>query len=256
MKTSQPDFDAHQFAEFWRANAAESLHSARNWSKADVSRLQWPANSGNWVVVKDMSARPLWFRLVAGRYFLRREWRALQALDGIEGVPRVFALLSPDILVMEWCAGTPASRMRTRAKITAPMLEKLGLLMAQSHARGVTHGDLHRENVLIAENGAVCVIDWATASVFGAQFNPLKAWTKREWKDLDTRAVAKLKAYHAPETLSAREKKLLLSGSGLNKVVRGAGRVFRALIGHKSVSSPAEARRRLERDLASAEREK
>ena len=255
MKFPQSEFNIRQFREFWRHQQSESLHTARNWSKADVSRLQWPPNSGNWVVVKDMSARPLWFRVLAGRYFLQREWRALRALDGIRGIPRAFGMLSPDILVMEWCAGVPSSKLR-KNEVAPASLEQLSELLSQIHARGVTHGDLHRENVLVAENGAISLIDWATASVFRSRFNPLKMWTQREWRDLDRRAVAKIKAKHAPQSLSENEKNLLLNGSGVASLVRSAGRIFRTLLGRQSPSSPADARRRLERDLAKAEREK
>ncbi|HEX9997095.1 MAG TPA: RIO1 family regulatory kinase/ATPase [Abditibacterium sp.] len=254
------DFDDAAFQSFWRSSQSESLHTARNWSKADVSRLEWPSASRNWVVIKDMSGRPLWFRLTAGRYYLKREFRALKALEGVEGVPRALSLLTPDILVMEWKAGTPASKLREKGEFSTESLQKLSALLAEIHARGVTHGDLHRDNVLVEENGAVALIDWATASVFKKQnsmaLNPLKMWTRREWMALDRRAVAKLKARHAPEMLDATENDLLLNGSSLSQAIRKTGYFLRRLAGKNAPSSPAEARRRLERDLAKAAKNK
>jgi aminoglycoside phosphotransferase (APT) family kinase protein len=174
----------------------EPIHVARNITKADVHRFEWPPQSGEFAVVKDMRARPLWFRLVLGRAALGREWKALRALGEIEGVPKPIARLDADAFVMEWRAGTPAMHFanseNTRKSfvdesvqpqtasmndfdndedeltgISTAVLERVARLLDASHARGVTHGDLHRNNILIAPDESVTLIDWATACVFG-----------------------------------------------------------------------------------------
>ncbi|MBW3637764.1 MAG: phosphotransferase [Armatimonadetes bacterium] len=216
----------------------EALHIARNATKADVYRFEWPPDSGRFAVLKEMRARPLWYRVLAGRWFLRREHRALRALNDIEGVPRAIARPDADSLVMEWRAGTPLMEWED-GTVSPQALEKVAQIIAQSHARGVVHGDLHRSNVLLTPEGEVTLIDWATAGVFGPR-RGAKNWTFEEWRALDVRAVAKLKARHAPTGLSATEKVALSSGSKLYRLVRGAGFKIRRLFGHRKATSPDE----------------
>src|SRR5690606_27742381 len=85
----------------------ESIHKARNWSKADVSIAEWPPQSGRRVVVKELKNRPLWYRVLAGRYLLRREWNTLCALRDLDGVPSPVARPDSDTIVMEFFPGKP-----------------------------------------------------------------------------------------------------------------------------------------------------
>lgn len=224
----------------------EALHVARNSTKADVYRFEWPQGSGKMVVLKDMKTRPAWFRFLAGRVFLAREYRALRALEGIAGIPRAIARPDADSLVMEWHPGTPAMDWKV-GEIPLGALEKVAHVLSQAHARGVIHGDLHRSNILLTPEGGVTLIDWATAGIFGTQRRGSKAWTFEEWRALDIRAIAKLKARHAPETVTEEEKDVLLNGSKVYRLVRGAGFKVRSLLGHKYSKSPELAAARYQR---------
>lgn len=215
----------------------EALHIARNSTKADVYRFEWPTGSGQYVVLKDMKTRPAWFRLLAGRIFLSREYRALRALEGIEGIPRAVAKPDADSLVMEWRPGTPAMDWKM-GEVPLASLEKVAQIIGEAHARGVIHGDLHRSNILLTHEGDVTLIDWATAGIFGTKRRGAKAWTFEEWRALDIRAVAKLKARHAPDSVSEAEKDALLNGSKVYRLVRGVGFKVRSLLGHKYTKSP------------------
>ena len=215
----------------------EPLHIARNNTKADVYKLEWPPGSGQFAVLKDMKSRPAWFRLGAGRWFVGREFRALRALDGIEGVPRVLARPDRDCLLMEWRAGTPVMEWKS-GEVSPESLQKIAEIVAQAHARGVVHSDLHRSNILLTPQGQITLIDWATASVYNPKRSKIKNFTFEEWKTLDIRAVAKLKARHAPESVSETEKDALLNGSKLYRLVRGAGFKIRRLLGHDRAKSP------------------
>ncbi len=224
----------------------EPLHIARNTTKADVYQLEWPPNSGQFAVLKDMRKRPAWFRLTAGRWFLWREFRALRALDGIEGVPRAIAKPDADCVLMEWRAGTPVMDWEMGA-VPIEALETIATIVAHAHARGVVHSDLHRSNVLLTKEGQVTLIDWATASVFPFRRGKIKDFTFEEWKTLDIRAVAKLKARHAPQSVSAAEKDALLHGSKIYRTVRGAGFKLRKMLGHDRAKSPEFAAQRYQR---------
>ena len=224
----------------------EALHIARNATKADVYRFEWPPQSGRFVVLKDMKRRPAWFRLTAGRWFVRREFLALRALKGIEGIPRAVARPDADSLVMEWRPGTPVMDWKM-GSVPVEALEKAAQIIAAAHRRGVIHGDMHRSNVLLTTEGEVTVIDWATAGVFGRRRSFRKNLTFEEWCTLDVRAVAKLKARHAPHSVSDEEKDALLNGSKIYRLVRKAGFQLRKLFGHQRAKPPEFAAERYKR---------
>jgi serine/threonine protein kinase len=189
----------------------ESIHKARNWSKADVSIAEWPPTSGHRVVVKELKNCPLWFRILAGRYLLRREWKTLCALADLEGVPSPIARPDSDTIVMEFRPGRPLDKLKWW-QVPDNVVEKIENLVAQIHARGITHGDLHGYNVLVDEGGAVALIDWATASTFGERRGAAKSFTFDEWRALDERALAKIKIYFEPVDMTPLQHDLLLNG--------------------------------------------
>jgi len=230
----------------------EPLHQARNWSKAAVFLAEWPPDSKRRVVVKDFKKGALWFRLVAGRHFMQREWKTLRALSGMAGVPAAIARPDADCIVIEYCHGTPVNRFEA-GTLPAAALEQLGRLVEALHARGVTHGDLHQSNILVADDGAITLIDWATASHFGTRPRGLKAKFFNEWRTLDKRAVAKLKARHAPALLTQEERDILWQGgSGLYRAVKkvrhGVGRLRGADREKERATALAEYRKLLEKD--------
>lgn len=225
MAPSIPQLDLDRAA--LRAATRRELHAGRNATKAAVSLVEWPAASGQTVVVKDFHSRALWFRLLAGRWLLWREWKALVFLAGTPGVPAPLTLVDADAFAMLPCAGQPFSRFAP-GELPLGAVRELERIVAQMHARGVTHGDLHRGNILLDASGRVWVIDWATACVFGPQRRGLKTWTWREWQALDLRALAKIKARCAPELLRPEEHRHLANdGSWLAHTVRRTGLLFK-----------------------------
>lgn len=217
----------------------ESIHRPRNLTKADVSRLEWPPQSGQFVVLKDISRRPLWFRWLLGRAFMAREWRALCALRGLDIAPEPLKRVDKDAFIMGCVPGKILAK-HSHDEISLRALQGASQMLQTIHNRGVTHGDLHRANLLVDETGRARVVDWATASVFRSRLG-WKKWTQREWQLLDLRAIAKLKRHHAPELLSEDEKSLLERQTPLQLWVRRNARRIRALLGltksgHKSHS--------------------
>ncbi len=216
-----------------------TIHQSRNWTKADVYLVEWPRDSGVQVVVKDMRRCPRWFRAATGRTFMRREWKALRALDGTRGVPRPIARPHPDVLVMERMTGTPLSDLQRR-DFTPSALARIEELVAELHARGVTHGDLHDNNILISGvspkgspdaepldvEADVALIDWATALVWKRR-SAIKQRLFREFQVLDRRSVAKIKLTYARHALSDDEFDLLDKGG--TTLYRGVKKVRRAL---------------------------
>ena len=221
----------------------QSLHAARNWSKADVALVEWPPESGRRVVIKDLRRRPLWFRLLYGRHTLTREWNAMQALREIEGVPLAVARPDADCLAIEFFDGTPLKNLAPDA-VSARSVAALESVMQAAHARGVTHGDLHRSNVLVAPDGAIAVIDWASACVFGNARRGWKARTFAELCALDRRAVGKIKARYAPALVSLDEQEMLIHGSSpLYRKVKSLRHILHWALGRRKKQTPKRAAR-------------
>jgi hypothetical protein len=209
------------------------LHAARNETKAIVSLVQWPPASDEVVVVKDLSSRAPWFRLLVGRWLLGREWKALEFLAGTRGVPAPVARVDADAFAMKHCPGDSFLRF-SPGELPSSAVRQLEGIVEQMHARGVTHGDLHRDNILLDSEGEVSVIDWATACVFGPHHGGFKAWTWREWQALDLRALAKIKARYAPELLRPDERaRLENGGSPVAQAIRRVGTVFKRRAPHE-----------------------
>ncbi len=210
-----------------------ALHVARNGSKADVWLAEWPTGSARRVVIKDFARRPLVVRVLGGRYSLLREWRAMVALDDLPEVPKAIARPDADAIVVEHRAGTPIKEF-ARGEVAPGVLEKIEALVAAMHRRGVTHGDLHGANILVNEQGAVALIDWATAGFFGDTPRGAKAASFAQWRALDERALAKLKLLHAPQRVTPHEREILLSGpSGFYRFVKRLRFLFAIVRGKK-----------------------
>lgn len=181
-----------------------------------MKSAEWPPESGKRVIIKDLRGRALWFRLLYGRHVLRREWKVLRALSDVKGVPHVVAKPHADVLVMEQVSGTSVAKMGA-VQLDAKIIERLENLMARLHARGVTHGDLHSDNILVDENGNVHLIDWATAHLGGHQ----NRWLFQEWRALDLRAIAKVKLIYAKEQISDADLDMLENRTRAYRAVKG-----------------------------------
>ena len=100
-------------------------------------------------------------RFVARR-LLARERRALEALENMEGAPRLLAV-EPGILERSWIEGAPLSHAEA---LPEDFFDRLDDLVRALHARGVCHNDLHKEqNVLVAADGWPALLDFQLASV-------------------------------------------------------------------------------------------
>ena len=110
------------------------------------------------------------------RALLRRERRALERLEGLEGVPALEA--DPRWLTAGQEGAAPgAGRVLVRSFVEGRALheaevlaldffERLEELVGRMHARGVCHNDLHKEqNVVVGDDGWPALVDFQLASV-------------------------------------------------------------------------------------------
>lgn len=118
---------------------------------------------------------------VIARSLMRRERNALQALDGLRGVPRLIAdedarsAPSPsggvpdarDVLLRSWQQGAP---LHLAESLPENYFELLDALVHAMHARGVCHNDLHKEqNLVVGPDGRPALIDFQLASVHASR---------------------------------------------------------------------------------------
>lgn len=114
---------------------------------------------------------------VLARLLLRRERRALEALEGMSHVPRpvqdaeLAGSASTDgrrpgpgqVLLRSWQAGEPLHRAE---RLPLDFFDLLDGLVAEMHRRGVCHNDLHKEqNVVVGTDGRPALIDFQLASL-------------------------------------------------------------------------------------------
>ena len=133
------------------------------WRDADVLLVEGPTGP---LVVKDFGPRWAWVRQTLGRVMVWRELRAYRALRGHPAVPRLLGRLDAFAFAVEY---RPGQRM-TRAisgQVSADFPEELEKAILAMHDLGVAHLDLrHRSNVLVGEDGAPILIDFASAVCF------------------------------------------------------------------------------------------
>lgn len=156
------------------------------------------------VILRDTSEAPAWIRWIARR-LLKREARALAALDGIDGVPEVLRI-GRDRLERSYIDGEPLYVART----TDPVYYRDALsLLRRMHRAGVVHNDLAKEpNLLVRPDGRPAVIDFQLAW-FAARRGRLFRLLGRE----DLRHLLKHKRSYCAERLTARQRRMLATPS-------------------------------------------
>ncbi|MCL5270601.1 MAG: phosphotransferase [bacterium] len=179
----------------------ECIHSARSVAQADLYAMEW---KGRPALLKTFAARPwlvrrLWSRAVAGR-----ELRVLRRLQGMAGIPRLYATAGPEAFIME---RLDAARMPRRHEPPPPpeFWTNARRLLDELHARGIGHGDLRRKNILMGPSGEAWFIDFATAWTSDAG-RPLAGFFFRRCRRIDRVTYARIKATYAPESLDADER--------------------------------------------------
>jgi hypothetical protein len=145
-------------------------------------------------------------------WLLARERRALAALDGVEGIPRLArdpdwarapALdgsvpREADVLVRSFVAGAPLHRAET---LPADFFEHLADLVREMHARGVCHNDLHKEqNVIAGADGFPHLVDFQLASVHRARARSFESRCRD-----DLRHVEKHRRRYTRDSRGARD---------------------------------------------------
>lgn len=155
-------------------------------------------------IVRDTASAALPLRWLANA-LMRREARALAALDDVEGTPQlIFA--DRGRLARKYIDGAPMHR----AKPANPDFFRQALrLLRELHARGVVHNDLAKEpNVLVTVHGNPAFVDFQLA--WHAQRRG-RLFRILGYDDL--RHLLKHKRTYCPDRLTDRQRQILATPS-------------------------------------------
>ena len=197
-------------------------------TKAAVTVFELPSGP---LLVKDVGSMHPLVRWLYGRRVLRREERALRALSGTAGVPRLHGRIDRDALAMEYVAAETLRRRMARPRLARACVA-LGERVAALHERGVVHLDLRQKrNVLVDARGEVVVIDFQSAWVLGHR--GWRGWLFRRLATLDELAVLKFRARYMPESLSEEERTRARRAARIGRlwIFHRFGPLLRALFG-------------------------
>jgi RIO-like serine/threonine protein kinase len=164
------------------------------------------------VIVRNTASARWWVRWLA-RCLLRREAKALAALDGLEGVPALLHV-ERDKLVRSYISGKPLHRAKTD---DIDWFIAASRLLRRIHRAGVSHNDLAKEpNLLVCDDGKPGIIDFQLA-----WHSPGRGRLFRIAAHEDLRHLLKHKRTYRADCLTRRERDILANPSLLSRAWMG-----------------------------------
>jgi RIO-like serine/threonine protein kinase len=170
-------------------------------------RLQ--RSAGTVRIVRSAAVANPWVRWLA-RYLLRREARALAALEGIDGVPQLVRF-DKNRLERAYIDGAAMHRAKPSNR---RYFRQCARLLRRLHGANVVHNDLAKEpNLLVRPDGSPALIDFQLA-----WFTPRRGRIFRllAWDDI--RHLLKHKRTYCPQDLTRRERNILARPSWPSRV--------------------------------------
>lgn len=184
--------------------------------KADTFGAIWRTGAGGGTCIeRDLTSAKPWAAWLARRLALR-EARALGRLRGLRGFPQLRAV-HRDGLVRSFVPGQPMYEAQPRD--AAWFVDALTLLR-RMHRAGVTHNDLAKEpNLLVTEDGRAAIVDFQLASVFDRRSRWFRVLAHE-----DLRHLLKHKRTYRPESLTARQQRMLETPAWPSRLWRATGK--------------------------------
>jgi hypothetical protein len=194
LSTAPPPFDRRRLA-----GAERELLREGRFANARVERVR--IDGCDWTF-KDFSTRHWLVRHTVGRLLLRRELRALQRLDGIDGVPAQAFRLDAFAIAARFVPGRSLVTARD-GEMSTDYLSALEALLQQVHARGLVHLDTRGGgNLIVRPDGRPGIIDFQAALSTRWLPGPLR----RAIESLDMSGVYKKWLRWQPETMGAARR--------------------------------------------------
>jgi hypothetical protein len=165
----------------------------RNFTKADILVYDLGAGRGA-EAVKDYGPRSFLVRNSLGRWLVRRECRAYEAVRGVGGCPEFLGRRGRFALATRWIDAVPLADLGGDLEVPEGTFARLETILDTLHHRGVAHADLHHRDVLVSDDGEVWVVDFAMAWVLGSRPGPLRRWVFARARDSDRVSLARMRA--------------------------------------------------------------
>jgi predicted ATPase len=177
--------------------AWETVEVLHRGTRSLLTRVRRSPDGASFVLKQSLAPAP--------RDAVEREEQVLSVVLGCEGVIRSFGLASwrgEPALVLESFEGESLERRLLRGRLLPTNALGLALsvlsALGKLHARGIVHGDLRPENVLIASDGSSRLIDFGSALPIGSEL------AQAARLDGTLRALA----YAAPEQLALAPQRI------------------------------------------------
>lgn len=179
-------------------------------ANADVRLLEC---GGRLWVVKDFKVCPGWVRHSVGRWFTRRELKALQRLQGIPGIAGNPVRVDAFALAYLYIEGRALTEFPP-GQPSADFFLALESAVKAMHARGIAHLDLrNRGNILVDASQHPVLIDFQSHVPLPRWIPPLA----RTLEKIDLSGVYKAWSRSLPGTLDESRQRLLDSVNSRRK---------------------------------------
>jgi RIO-like serine/threonine protein kinase len=179
-------------------------------ANADVRLVE--CGGKRWVV-KDFRCCPGWVRHTVGRWFIRRELKALQRLQGIPGIAENPVRVDTFALAYWYVEGRSLNEFPP-GQPSAAFFMALEAAVKRMHARGIAHLDLrNRGNVLVGAAEQPVLIDFQSYVRLPRWIPPLARYLEK----IDLSGVYKAWEKSLPGTLDETRQHLLDSVNAWRK---------------------------------------
>ncbi len=184
------------FAESDISREPAAVLAQGRWANADVKVIS--IDGVRWVV-KDFSKRSPPVRHLMARWLIWRELRALQRLEGMEGIPTNAQLVGRWAIVYSFAPGTTMREAKDDGReLSESYFLALEQLVKDLHSAGVVHLDMRNgQNILIGERDEPILIDFQSA-IF---LNHVPKWLANFMRGIDLSGVYKYWQRLSPETI-------------------------------------------------------
>ena len=164
-------------------------------------------HDGRPAVLKDYRKKNAVTRGLLAPTLVKREFSVLRHLEGIPGIPKVYAIVEKRALLLEYIEGQTINKFKAGA-LSDRVFERLCEIVRAMHARGVVHLDLRqRKNILIAGEQP-WLIDFANAA---------KGKLAAKFRVVDESALLKFKERNWPHLMTEADRAALKSHKFLRK---------------------------------------
>jgi predicted Ser/Thr protein kinase len=186
-----------------------------------VTRIAHPETNAVWLVERDARAARWWVRPLALR-LMAREARALRALAGIDGFPKI-ERCERGRLVRSWIDGNP---MQVAAPRDPEYFSRALKLLRRMHRAGVAHNDLAKEpNWLVTPEFHPALVDFQLALTSRRRGRLFRSLARE-----DIRHLLKHKRTYCPARLTQRELNILATPALVSRVWMSTGKKLYLLI--------------------------